>query len=837
MGSVEVPQLMAQIVAPLLSNFNAGQLSPYMDARVDVAKFGNGAFRMENFIPTVQGPAKRRMGFKFVSEVFDSTARTWLRRFIFSQDQAFILEFSPGKIRFYTNHGLLLSGGVPYVVNTPYTAADLTNADGTFGLSFAQTGDVVFIADGRNPLQQLTRLGNTNWTMADAAVTGGPFEDVKPDNPIKVYSSATTGNVTLTSTGGDAFTADMVGTYMLIEQKLTDSYKAWEVNKTVALNDFRRSDSNIYQALNGGTTGTIKPTHTQGVRSDGDNGVNWRYAHSGYGIVKITGFTSGSVVAATVINELPNTVLSAADATSRWAPSSWRTSLGYPTLVTFFRERLVLFRKAKGWFSVSADFLNFSPRDAGETLADSAISIDITTAELNDVTFLVPAKRLLVGTVGAEFSIGELSSGEAFGPGNVSSSLQTSHGSRQIPPVIVNDSALFVQRTGRRLRDLRYSFDSDGYQTIDMQVLSTDIARGRMIQTTFQEEPDNVMWACCANGQLIGFTFNREQDVIGWHRHPLADGMFCESIETIPSPDGAQDETWGVFRVLINGTYRRYVGYMVKDWRADEATLSDCIYSDLAATYSGRNQPGTITVGPGFGVTDNTGPLTASASVFVASDVGATVVIEAGQSKPCRFEIMSYVSGTQVVGRQIDALPPGFADGSISSDWAFGRLVISGLDYLEGREVSVLADGASHPNVNVVAGKVTLQRHATVAHIGLPMVAEVETMRLEAGAQNGTAQGKIKRIHEVTLRFLETLGGQVGAAQDNGLETMEQIQFRDSSMPMNQPPAIFTGDKRVHFPQGYTTVARIIVRADQPLPMTIVGIMPQLATHDNGGQA
>ncbi len=57
---------MAQIVAPLLSNFNAGQLSPYMDGRVDVAKFGNGAYRMENFIPTVQGPAKRRMGFRFV---------------------------------------------------------------------------------------------------------------------------------------------------------------------------------------------------------------------------------------------------------------------------------------------------------------------------------------------------------------------------------------------------------------------------------------------------------------------------------------------------------------------------------------------------------------------------------------------------------------------------------------------------------------------------------------------------------------------------------------------------------------------------------------------------
>lgn len=827
---------MAQIVAPLLSNFNAGQLSPYMDARVDVAKFGNGAFRMENFIPTVQGPAKRRMGFRFVSEVLDSAQRTWLRKFVFSQDQAFILEFSPGRLRFYTNQGIVLSGGSPYVIFTPYTAEDLTNSDGTFGLSFAQTGDVVFIADGRNPLQQLTRLGNTNWTFTTAPITGGPFEDVNPDNPVSIYSSGTTGSVNLTSVGGSAFSSEMVGTFMLIEQKVTDVYAAWEVNKPITGNVYRRSDSNVYQAMNSATTGTIKPTHTEGIRQDGDTGVQWRYAHSGYGIVRITGVTSGTQATAQVVNELPSLIVGSAQATPRWAASAWRSSLGHPNLVTFFRERLVLFRKAKGWFSVAADFLNFAARDAGEALADSAISIDITTAELNDTTFLVPAKRLLVGTVGAEFSIGELSSGEAFGPGNVSSSLQTSHGSRQIPPAIVNDSALFVQRTGRRLRDLRYSFDSDGYQTIDMQVLSTDIARGQMIQTTFQEEPDNVLWSCCANGQLIGFTFNREQDVVGWHSHPLADNMFCESVETIPSPDGSQDQLWAIFRILVNGTYRRYVAYMAKDWRADESSLADCVYSDLASTFDARSQPGTITIGPGFGVVDNIAPLNASSNVFSASDVGSLVIIQASSTRRSRFEVMSYVSPTQVMARQMDALPPGFADGSSSSDWAFGRLVISGLGYLEGRTVSILTDGASHPDAVVSSGTVTLQRHATVAQIGVPMAAELETMRLEAGSQNGTAQGKIKRIHKVIVRLLETLGGQVGA-QSEGREVMEQINFRDSSMPMNQPPRLFTGDKELQFPQGYTTEARIIVRADQPLPMTLVAIMPQLATHDNGGSA
>lgn len=823
---------MGQNVAPLLSNFNAGVLSRYMDGRVDIAKYGNGCYRMEGFIPTVQGPIKRRMGFRFVSEVYDSAENTWLRRFVFSQTQALVLEFSPGKLRFYTNHGIVLKLGVPYEVTTPYTASDLTNADGTFGLSFAQTGDVVFIADGAHPVQQLTRLANDDWTMADAAVTGGPFQDVNPDNPITVYASAQTGAITLTASSS-IFTADMVGTLFLLEQPRVDNDKAWEVNKTIALNDLRRSDSNVYKALNAGTTGTIKPTHTVGARFDGDAGVQWEYQHSGYGSVTIN-TVAGTTATATVVPNtiLPAQVVSAPNATPRWAAAEWRSSLGYPSLVTFFRERLTLFRKARGWFSVSADFLNFSNRDGADTLPDSAISIDITTSELNDCTFLVPGKKLLVGTVGAEFAIGELTTSEVFGPGNVSAALQTSHGSRQVPPAIVNDSTLMVQKTGRTLLDLRYAFDSDGYQTTDLQVLSTDITRGQVVQHAFQEQPDKVLWSCLANGELVGFTFNREQDVIGWHNHPLYAGVTCESVETIPDPDGFQDEVWAIFAMVVDGVQKRYVAYMERDWRSGEQLLRDALYSDLGATFDGMNQSGTITLDAAFAGPDTSGTLTASIANFSAGDVGDLVVIQASTNQWCRFEITAYTDTTHVTGRQMDALPPGFDPGDASSDWAFARNVIGGLDYLEGYSVSLIGDGASHPDEVVSGGEIQLQRHVMVAQVGLHTPAEVETMRIEAGAQNGTAQGKTKRIHRVILRLLETLGGRCGAQNELGVKTLDQILFRSSAAPMNQPPALYTGDKEVPFPDGYTTTARIIVQADQPLPMTLVALMPQLATQD-----
>src|SRR5690606_27840500 len=87
---------------------------------------------------------------------------------------------------------------------------------------------------------------------------------------------------------------------------------------------------------------------------------------------------------------------------------------------------------------------------------------------------------------------------------------------------------------------------------------------------------------------------------------------------------------------------------------------------------------------------------------------------------------------------------------------------ISGLGHLEGETVQVLGDGAVQPNKVVQGGTITLTRAANKVHVGLPMVSRLVPMRLEAGATDGTAQGKIKRVHSATVRFLDTLGGLIG---------------------------------------------------------------------------
>ena len=154
---------------------------------------------------------------------------------------------------------------------------------------------------------------------------------------------------------------------------------------------------------------------------------------------------------------------------------------------------------------------------------------------------------------------------------------------------------------------------------------------------------------------------------------------------------------------------------------------------------------------------------------------------------------------------------------------------ISGLGHLEGQTVSVLVNGAPHPNVVVTSGAITLQISATTAQIGLPCPARYRSMRLEAGAQDGTSQGKTKRIHKCVLRLLYTGGGKYGAMNGG---PMDNLLLRSSTAAMDQPAPLFTGDKVVPWPDGYNTEAYVGFEIDQPVNAVLVAVMPQIVTQD-----
>ena len=154
---------------------------------------------------------------------------------------------------------------------------------------------------------------------------------------------------------------------------------------------------------------------------------------------------------------------------------------------------------------------------------------------------------------------------------------------------------------------------------------------------------------------------------------------------------------------------------------------------------------------------------------------------------------------------------------------------MSGFDHLAGRAVTVLADGAVHPDVTVAAdGSIDLNWAAETIQAGLPYTSTLETLNVEAGAPDGTSQGKTKRIHSAAIRFWRTVGALFGPDEGH----LDRIPFRGSANLMNSAVSPFTGDKVVDFQGDYESEGRVVIRQDQPLPMTVLAIMSQLSTHD-----
>ena len=172
---------MAGTTRPLLRSFAGGEITPELYGRLDLDKFQTGLARAENFMVLPHGPITARPGFEYVLETKDSTKPVRMIPFSFASDQTMALEFGHHYVRFHTLGATLLSGGLPYEVVTTYDQDDL------FDLHYAQSADVLTITHPAYPTRELRRLGATNWTISNAvwgssvsapssvsAVAGGP---------------------------------------------------------------------------------------------------------------------------------------------------------------------------------------------------------------------------------------------------------------------------------------------------------------------------------------------------------------------------------------------------------------------------------------------------------------------------------------------------------------------------------------------------------------------------------------------------------------------------------------------------------------------------------------
>jgi hypothetical protein len=486
----------------------------------------------------------------------------------------------------------------------------------------------------------------------------------------------------------------------------------------------------------------------------------------------------------------------------------------------------------------------------GGTIADDdAIIYTIASNQVNAIRFMTATRTLIIGTAGGEFTVSGGGTDSAVTPTNILIKKQSNHGSANVDAIAVGNATLFLQRAKRKIRELAYNFDVDGYIAPDMTILAEHISEGGLIQIAYQQEPNQIVYGVRGDGELVGLTYQREQQVTAWHRH-IFGGRFGNATITVTDYANIANGT-RIVLTKADGTTTTFTSATSSTTGKFHTTTSNNQTATNLKTLIDADSDFTATVNSNVVTITETSPLSTGFLTVTSLD-DSTRLTKTDEGKAvCESVAVIPTDDTEyqvyvIVKRTINGSTRRFVeilnvfDFDETDNTSFNFLdsalsysgsavsTISGLDHLEGQTVSVLANGATHPDRTVSSGSITLDRSSTSVKVGLAYTSLLQTMRLNAGSQNGTSQGKTKRIYDITVRMFETIGVEVGPDLNN----LERIPFRSSADLMDEGIPPFTGDKEVEFRGNYETDGFIFVRQTQPLPFTILSLYPRLTTND-----
>lgn len=725
----------------ILYSFHAGEIAPSAYGRGDIDRYNSALKLCKNFIVTQQGGIVRRMGTHHVGEVKDSTNLARLIRFVFSNIQAYQIEFGNLYARFYMNGGIIESSpGVPVEISSEYTSGQLR------GIAFAQSADVLYMAHSSHRPKKLSRTSHTSWTLSDISFEDGPYLDMNKDTTLTLTLSSVAIGTGVTMTASSAlFNSLHVGSIWRIEESSASKNNQWEAGVSYSSGARVINDGRVYQktVASTQTSGKRAPTHEVGTENDGT--IDWTWLHNGFGIVKVTGYTDATHVTVEVLKTCPN---SATGGTIRWREGAWSNYRGWPSYVTFFQERLVFAntssRPQTTWMSCSSDYERFSPTDRGTTVLDSN-AITFTVNGFN-IAWLSSGANLVAGTGSGVWVASAASTTKAIAPDNVKVENQTAFGSEENIQVIrVGSAMLFVQRGARRLRELLYFYEADSFKADELSVLSDHLTQlgGGIVDCAFAQEPYSIWVGTRSDGVLLSCTYVREQKLIGWSQQVLG-GSFSggnavvEDVSVIPATDGDHDQIWLIVKRTINGQTRRYIEYIEKPFSPSGPQDSAGMwYLDSALSYSG---PSTAT--------------------------------------------------------------------------------ISGLDHLEGETVSVLADGAAHPERVVSGGEITLDGEYTEVVVGLKFTSLATTLPLEAQSRKGSGFSCISKIHDSVMQVQDSLGFKYGGGSTATID----YPFRMDGEAMDSRPNLASGFFSFSPPMEFSRNASMTIEQSLPYPLNILSM-------------
>jgi hypothetical protein len=601
-------------------SFTGGEIAPSLRSRADLSKYTSGLSLCKNMFPRSQGGVYSRPGTKFIGELDDSSRRGRLIPFSFNTDQTYILVFEHLKIRVIRDGGYVLSGGSAiYEIATPYTESEIPR------LGFTQSADVMTIVHPSHDPRNLSRTADNAWSLDVIDYTPTIIAPDWVTTVTKDISNITQANpaVVTTSTNHGLTTDDLVyisgvagmteindrtfgivvvdvNTFILKNENST-AHSAYVLNGTVVhggltsfgngAGDFDKTYSYVITTVDESGSesiaSTVRTITTPSLSTTAGVRLNWQ-AVTGASYYRIYKDPSNGTGIYGWIGNSETTQFddyNVAPISSDAPPQDRDPFSGVnnkPATVNYYQQRQIFANTNNERQTVyTTQVGNFkSLRTSTPTRSDDAVTFTISAKEVNEIRHIVEIDSMILLTSGGEWRMTE-GQDEVLTPSTVGVRKQSNNGASWVPPAIVNDTVIYIQEKGARVRDLNYEFVNDRFRGNDLSIMAEHLFEDYEIEEmTYSSEPYGILWCVRNDGVLLGLTYQREHQVWAWHQHDT-NGIF-ESVASV-TEDG-RDAVYVIVNRTINGGTKRYVERFEKRTVSDSSNVF-CVDSGL--TYSG----------------------------------------------------------------------------------------------------------------------------------------------------------------------------------------------------------------------------------------------------------
>ena len=795
-------------VSSIITNFRAGEISPRLEGRIDLQKYNEAVKEIENMIVFPQGGITRRPGTYYAGTTKDG-GQVRLVHFEFSDTQAYVLEFGNNYIRIYKDGGLVTAATTAISAITKANPAVVTS--NSHGMS---NGDRVYITG----VVGMTEINNREFTVAGSTTNTFQLSGVNSSAYTAYGSAGTAGKI-----------IEITTTYTLAQLSTINFAQSADV---LYLAHLSHAPAKLTRTSH--TTWTLNDIDfTDGPYLDENITDTTLYASANTGSVTIT--ASASLFASTDVGRLIRfrEILEIDH-------DEWATATSYAANVTI-RFNGNVYKQTTGSTQTSGatppvhldgeetyGTVKWTYQHSGTGYVKITAYTNATTVTAlvkNDTGFL-PDRVVGSSNTTKLWSLGSFSSTTGFPRAigfyeerlyfaSTTSQPQTIFGSvsadfENHTPGINDDDGINVTIASDQVNVIKHLLPARFLQLLTTSAEFT-LSGGAGSEPVTPTNVNVLRETTFGTGNVKPLRAGNSTILIQKGGEKVKEITFDLDTDGLLGVD---------LTVLADHLARGGLTDMV--WQQEPELILWFVHADgrlIGLTYDRAN----ATVG------------------WHEHNLGGSGIVESITAIPSGSEDQVYLTVKRTINsatvRHIvylkslyfndDVEDAFFVDSGLTYDGS-AISTVTGLNHLEGVSVTILADGAAHADKTVSGGTITLDRSASKIHIGYGYTSLVETLRMEAGAEDGIAQGKIKRIHGVTARFFQTVGAELGPDINN----LDRLPFRDSSMSMDQAVPLFSGDKEISFPSGYDNDAKIVIRQTQALPMTVLAIMRRSNTFD-----